>query len=377
MVNREADPIRVLVACSGVGHVMRGFETFALECHRALREDPRLSVVLARASGPPSEGERRARTIGRESRPARALGAAARRDGYFAEQMVYAASLIPVIASERPAVVYLSDWALAGALGRLRALGRARFRLLLSNGAAGPPPYDRTIDHVQQLTPYLHDLAVAAGEPATKHTLLPLGVEVEERLELLSAGDRASLRERLGLPREGELVLSVAALNNWSKRCDYVVNEVAAVEPRPHLVLLGQQEGETPAVLAHATRLLGPDGFTARTVPPEEVADYYRAADVFVLGSLHEAMARVLVEALGHGLPTLSHDGEVMRFVTGDQGRRADLSRQGALTRMLTAAHAAPGSAAERRERHGFARETFGWEALRPRYVDMIERVAR
>jgi glycosyltransferase involved in cell wall biosynthesis len=97
---------------------------------------------------------------------------------------------------------------------------------------------------------------------------------------------------------------------------------------------------------------------------------------VFVLGSLHEAMARVLVEALGHGLPTLSHDSGVMRFVTGDQGRRADLSRRGALAGMLTAALAAPGSADERRARHRFARENFGWDVLRPRYVDMIESVA-
>lgn len=377
MVVRERNPTRVLLACSGVGHTMRGFETFALECHRALREHPRLDVVLARACGPLSAGERRAWTLGRESRPARTLGALARRNGYFAEQMIYAASLIPLIASERPDVVYLSDWALGGALGRLRALGRARFRLLLSNGAAGPPPYDWTIDHVQQLSPYLHELALAAGEPAAKHTLLPLGVEVEERLELVSAADRASLRERLGLPREGELVLCVAALNNWSKRLGYVVSEVAALNPCPHLVLLGQPERETPAVLAHATRLLGSGGFSARTVPPDEIADYYRAADVFVLGSLHEAMARVLVEALGHGLPTLSHDSEVMRFVTGDQGRRADLSRPGALARMLMMARAAPSSPDERRERHRFARETFGWDVLRPHYVDLIESVAR
>ena len=363
----------MLLACSGLGYAVRGFETFALECHAALRGHPRLRPLLVRARGRPAgTDERSARTISRDARVARVLGAAARRDGYFAEQMVYALRLLPIIARERPHVVYFSDWALGGALGRWRAVTRSSFRLLLSNGAPGPPPYDWTIDHVQHLTPRYYDLLGAAGEPAARHTLLPLGVAVHPELRILSVDERGALRERLGLPRSGELVLSVGALNNWSKRHDYVIDELASLSPRPHLVLLGQPEPETPAVLARATQQLGRDGFTQRTVAPEAVADYYRAADACVLGSLHEAMARVLVESLGHGLPTLSHDSDTTRFVTGPHGMRGDLSRPGVLAGMLAALRREGDPAEARRERHRFARDTFGWDALLPRYVDMI-----
>lgn len=365
MVVRKPGRTRVLLACSGLGHTMRGFETFTLECHAALRDHPRLDVVLPRV-----------RTIRRDSRLARALGAGARRDGYFAEQMVYALAVMPVIARRRPDVVFLSDWALAGALGRLRALTRSRYRLLLCNGAPGPPPYDRTIDHVQQLTPAYYDMALVAGEPPARHTLLPLGVAIDPELRLPSGEERAALRGRLGLPRDGELLLSVAALNAWHKRVDYVVREVAELEQRPHLVLLGQHEDETPAILELARALLGPDGFTARTVAPEAVSDYYRCADAFVLGSLYEASGRVLLESLGHGLPTLCHDSDTTRYVTGPHGLRADLSRRGALLALIEASRAAPLPESGRRAQHRFVHETFGWEALVPRYVEMIEACA-
>jgi glycosyltransferase involved in cell wall biosynthesis len=304
------------------------------------------------------------------------LGAAVRRDGYFTEQMLYALTVMPVVARERPDVLYLSDWALAGVLGRLRALTRSRYRLLLCNGAPGPPPYDRTIDHVQQLTPAYYDMALVAGESPRRHTLLPLGVAIDRELRLPSEEERAALRERLGLPRAGELLLSVAALNAWHKRIDYVIREVAKLEQRPHLVLLGQQEAETPPILELARELLGPDGFTARTVAPEAVADYYRCADAFVLGSLYEASGRVLLESLGHGLPTLCHDSETTRFVTGPHGLRADLSRPGALAALVEAGRAAPLTESRRRAQHRFVHETFAWEALVPRYVEMIEACA-
>jgi 1,2-diacylglycerol 3-alpha-glucosyltransferase len=356
MAEHDRRPTRVLLACSGVGHAMRGFETFAIECHAALRADERVRPVLLRGRGPAGAAERLAPTFSRESRVARLLGRAARRDGYFAEQMAYAVAAMPALARERPDVVLFSDWALGVALGGLRTLARARYRLLLCNGAPGPPPYPAAFDHIQQLTPAYH--------------------EIEPELRVLPEGERAALRERLGLPRSGELLLSVAALNRWHKRLDYVIEEVAALDRPPHLVILGQREDETPGLLDLAASRLGSSGFTARTVPPDQVGDYYRCADAFVLGSIYEAFGRVLLEALARGLPTLCHDSETTRFVTGAHGVRADLTRRGALTTMLAGLRTDGFRDERRRAQHSFVRDNFRWEALLPRYIDMIERCA-
>lgn len=376
MVERGAGPFRVLLPCSGLGIVQRGFETFAIECHAALRSHPDMRPLLLRARGPTGPEERRAPTFSRSSAPARMLGRAVRRDGYFAEQIVYALTAIPTLLRERPHVVLFSDWALGHALARIRAGTRSSYKLLLCNGAPGHPPYPPGFDHVQQLTPALHELALAAGEAPESQTLLPLGVALDPELRLPTREEQGALRERLGLPTDRELVLSVAALNTWHKRLDYVVHEVASLDPRPHLVLLGQHESETPGLLELAAGELGADGFTVRTVAPEAVDDYYRCADAFVLGSVYEGSGRVLLEALGRGLPTVCHDSETTRFVTGPHGLRVDLTRAGALAGMLAEVRRDGFSAERRHAQHRFAYENFGWGALTPRYVDMIARCA-
>ena len=100
--------------------------------------------------------------------------------------------------------------------------------------------------------------------------------------------------------------------------------------------------------------------------------DYYRAADVFVLGSLQEGFGRVFLEALNHGLPAIAHDHPVMRFVLGSHGTLADLSKAGALADQLSLAlpiQNTPEAAAERRES---VRRRFSWPALAPQYRDMF-----
>ena len=356
--------IELLIACPGVGHTVRGFETYAQECHEALRGRPELRVRLAGGRG---------RVPGAESRALARLGGAVRRDGYFAQQLLFAATLLPGLAARPPDVVLVSDWVLASALGRGRALTRGRFKLLLANGAPGGPRFDRTIDHVQQLTPGMHQVALDGGEPPERHTLLPHGLAIPERFEPTPAEERRALRGRLGLPAEAEIVLSVAALNTSHKRLDVLIEAVAALEPRPHLVLLGERGAESAAVLRLAHERLGPAGHTVRTVPREQVAAYYRAADMLAHAAVHEAFGLALAEALSHGLPVLAHASPTSRFVLGRHGLLGDLTTPAGLAPLVRAARERPGGA---EERHRFAYERFSWDRLAPAYVEMVRRVA-
>src|ERR1700719_1989587 len=146
---------------------------------------------------------------------------------------------------------------------------------------------------------------------------------------------------------------------------DYLVNEVAQLpQPRPHLVLLGAMDDQSDAIIALARQKLGEGGFTARSVAYEEVANYYRAADVFALASLQEGFGRVFLEALIHGLPVIAHDHPVMRFVLGREAILADLSKAGVLAGELNNALRAGNdrtTAARRRER---VRSQFSWPVL-------------
>jgi len=364
-----------MLVCSGLGHVVRGFETFARDAARALGRVRELDVTLVNAHGPTGPGERRAPALRRDGSAGRALARIAHREPYWVEQATYALSLVPVLIRERPHVVYFSDWMLGRALGRWRSASRQRFGLLLSNGGAGWPPFDPSVDHVQQPTPTLLEVALRGGEPPHRHSMVPLGLTIDPEPHFPSDDERTALRERLGLPPRRRIVLSVAALNNWSKRIDYLIREVAALPaPRPYLALLGQFEGEAPSILGLAGELLGVEGFTARTVDPEAVADYYRAADALALTATTEGFGRVLVEAMAQGLPTLAHDNPVTHFVTGGHGVVADIRNPGALTALLARLGDHELDVESRARRHAFAYEHFAWETLTPPYVDMLWR---
>jgi glycosyltransferase involved in cell wall biosynthesis len=358
---------RVLLACSGLDHARRGFESFAREAFEQLRDEPALDVVLVKGSGPDGDRERAVRTLTRDAALARALGRMTRRQPFRFEQAAFALSLQPELRRRPPDVVYFSEWHTGLALAALRRLTGGRHRLVLCNGTMALERFGH-LDRVQELTPAALEAVLARGADPARHTLLPLGFDIAPELRLLSADDRAALRDRLGLPRDRPVVLSVAALNRHHKRLDYLIEEVARLpRPRPFLLLAGQREAETPGLERLARERLGDDSHAIRTVPQAQVADLHRASDVFVLPSLGEGLPRALVEALAAGLPCLVHDYGVTRFALAEHGRYGDLTRPGALAPLL-----GEPAAGDPRARHRSALDRFGWAALRPRYVELL-----
>jgi 1,2-diacylglycerol 3-alpha-glucosyltransferase len=369
-------PLRVFVASCGVGITNRGFETLARECFDALREEGILDVTLVKGRGSLRKRELVVPALRRDRRAAEIAGKRLGRDAYFAEQTSFAAGLLPLIAARRPRVVYLSEWHLGKALVRAR---RRRFtgdyRVLLSNGGPYPPEDLRWPDHVHQLTPTAFEMAQTQGLPPERQTTLPLGLDMTN-VQLVGRDERRSLRRALGVPDDRPVLIAVAALAFHHKRLDYLVRELARLPtPRPFLVMLGARGAETPALLDYARKLLGADGFAARTVDPNEVPRYYGAADVFVHASLWEAFGRSMVEALSHGLPCIAHDGATQRYVLDEYGIYGDLSRDGMLAELVPQALAATGDEV-RNARHRYARSRFSWERLAPRYTEMITRCA-
>jgi glycosyltransferase involved in cell wall biosynthesis len=200
---------------------------------------------------------------------------------------------------------------------------------------------------------------------------------MESALGPLADTERSNLRARLGIPADRRIVLSVGAINR-QKRMEYLIEEVASMpEPRPYLLLAGQEEAETPAIRRIAQERLGAEGHDIRTVPPAAMADHYRASDVFVLASLWESFGRALVEAQSHGLPCLAHDYPVMSWVLGDEGDTADLREAGSAAGWLDGLTAADFSDEARRRRHRSAYERFSWTMLADRYAEMLRAAAQ
>ena len=235
-------PLRVLFCCTGVGILNRGIESFFREAFDHLHAVPGLEARLLKGAGAPSKQERVVRCIPRTSALATAIGALARRNAYVAEQW---SSFLPVareIRRLRPEVVFYSDANLGFLLYRFRHWIGVPCRLLFSNGGPCRPPFVR-LDFVHQVNPVCLAEALQAGEPPAKHVMVPYGLRIGAPPVSDHAARRA-LRERLALPLDRPVVLSVGWISRAHKRLDYVVEEVASLPaPRPFLMLLGAMDG--------------------------------------------------------------------------------------------------------------------------------------
>jgi glycosyltransferase involved in cell wall biosynthesis len=368
-------PLRVLIACPGVGRERRGFETFAEECFRALRDDDRLKLGLAKGAGRSAPDEFVIRSVARRSRSARALGRPLGRDDLWAEQATFAAGLAPKLMRLRPDVVLVSEWAVGAWLWRWRRATRSGFRVLLSNGGSYSPPFWR-FDHVQQLSEAHRASALLAGEPAEKHSVVPYGFFVPGRIA--PQRERDDLRRKLRLPLDCKIAISVGSLDFHVKRHDDLLRAVASTRTAPFLVLLGERGPETPALEALARSLLPHDNYAIRTVEPRDVASHYAVSDVFVLAARREGFGRVYVEACGAGLPCIVNDFVVAREVLGPWGIYEDMSDPGRIAARIDEVLEQESEGAQLAERRRKAmHELYDWSSLREQYVALFERAAR
>lgn len=367
---------RVLLVCSGLDHAHRGFETFARDCFAALREHPGLDLELVKGSGERALGETVIPTLRRDRAAALTLGRALRARPFRIEALAFGFAIVPLVARRAPDVVFLSEWDTARVLSRVRSLTPMRFKLLLSNGSMAWRGFDH-LDCVQELTSASYQYVISRGADPARHVELPLGFQIEPKLQLLTTQQRSALRTRLELPDDRPIVVSVAAINRQHKRIDYVIEEVASLpEPRPYLLLVGQPEEETPALRVLAQERLGEAGHSIRTVPPDQVADLCRASDAFVLASLYEGLPRALVEASALGLPCLVHSYPVSDYALGPHAYSADLTRPGSLAALISQLGDSDFAPERARARHAYAYEHFSWDVLRPRYVELIRKLS-
>jgi len=367
-------PIKVFFVCTSLGNTRRGIESFFREAFDAMHGYPGLQAELYKGGGKDAPDEYRLWCFPKFSWPARILAKLIRRNGYVVEQLSFLPAIIRRIRRGNPDIIFYSDANLAMRLQRWRKKIGVPYRLMYSNGAPVKPPFDGA-DHVQQVTPLYYQEALDFGESPAKHSLVPYGIKMPAGDPVLDLDIRSQLRQHLNLPVDRKILISVGWISAYHKRMDYVINEVASlpVAERPFVVLLGEIDEASPPVIALAKQKLGEANFAIRSVPYEQVNDYYQSADVFTLASLKEGFGRVYLEALIQGLPCVVNDHPVTRYVLGDEGVFGDLSKPGELASRLPALLSQPPDPAAMARRREHVRRNFGWDALRPAYLQMFK----
>jgi glycosyltransferase involved in cell wall biosynthesis len=204
-------------------------------------------------------------------------------------------------------------------------------------------------------------------------TVLPHGVDSN----FFNPDIESSFREKYDIPDDKFLVLSVGTINISHKRMHWIINEIASLKEKPYLVIIGEEDSESPWVKRMGKNILQ-DNIRFLRINHSEIPQAYRAADLFVLASLTEAFGIVFLEAMATGLPVIAHAHPSQKWILGDSGLTINMEKEGELTSTI-------GYLMENKEEARIlgkkARErvekTFSWNVLIPKYIDMYKKIQK
>lgn len=141
--------------------------------------------------------------------------------------------------------------------------------------------------------------------PSGKVVIIPGGVD----LQRFSPGiNRTEIRRRLNIPEEKTVLFTVRDLEPRMglENLMYAVKQVIEVVPDIYLILGG--EGPLKNNLISMSQELGVESYIRFVgfIPEEDLPDYYRMADVFILPTIElEGFGLITLEALASGVPVL------------------------------------------------------------------------
>lgn len=192
-------------------------------------------------------------------------------------------------------------------LARSRPLYRRRIALL------------REVDRFVTLNRESAAELEAVGLGAVPARVIPNGVDVQ-RFAPAAPGERAALRRSLGLPAGEPVALFVGRLEH-RKGVDVLLAAWADLVHRgeaPRLLIAGP--GEAGAWIRQADGL-GLEGRVAFLGARSDVANLYRAADLFVFPSRAEGCPNAVLEAMASALPVVATDVAGNREAVGEDGK--------------------------------------------------------
>ncbi|MCI0703399.1 MAG: glycosyltransferase family 4 protein [Planctomycetia bacterium] len=337
-------PLRVAVASSGLGRIFRGVEAWANDLAKALNargED----VTLFKGGGKPgadyeevvpcleqgSDRIRRFRSWLPRGSWRLGLGSEVQ-----VEQTTFALNLIRRLRKKRIDVLHVQDAQVAVVAQWAKRLGLIRTATILGHGTEESLDFQKRIGYLQHLAPWHLEQSRTAGAWRPEWTAIPNFIDTD----LFGPGRADDLRAELGIPADHLIVMTASAIKRHHKRVDYLLSEFARLlAARPELpvtlVIAGGREADTDELIALGRESLGDRVRFLVRFPRDRMPALYRAADIFVLGSLFEMMPLAILEATASQLPCLVNRHPVLEWMVGPGGRPLDMSLPGTLASEL------------------------------------------
>ncbi len=348
--------MKIAIASSGLGHITRGIETWALDTANALHRTHANVTLFAAAAVPQAEApaivlpclkrnDRITRIISRY-----APGWSWRwhlKSGYDIEQFTFWTKLRRELRAGQFDILHVQDPFLAALAQKAYEQGQTKTRSLLAHGTEETSDYLRRFPFLQHLAPWhlaqtLKTLtgseSPAPGSAFQYWKAIPNFVDTARFHPITDPAARRILLTKLQLPPDKIIIGTAAAIKKHHKRIDWLITEfaqAAARNPHLHLVIAGSRQHDTDELRHKANALVPGKVSFFIDYPHEQMPALLQVFDIFVLTSLFEMMPIAILEAIATGLPVLTHTHPVLDWMVGPGGIRLPMDAPGALTQTL------------------------------------------
>ncbi|MCM2374832.1 glycosyltransferase family 4 protein [Aporhodopirellula aestuarii] len=334
-MNLAAKDLRICVASTGLGHVMRGVEGWAHDLGHALARRGH-NVLLCKGDGEAtapfervvscwtrrSEAtERLLRWLPKSLGWRVGLG-----NAYNVEQTTFAWNLLGILRRERVDVLHLKDPQVALLVQRAARMGLCQTRVLFGHGTEEPIESLVQLEHVHHLAPWHQDEAESVLGAREGWCTIPNFVDTDRFRPTITS----TFRREWSIPEDGLVVTVCSAIKRQHKRLDCLIEEFSMVQQqRPDLpvwfVIAGGRSQESDQLIEFGRAKLGDRVRFVPELSRDRMPEFHATGDVFVHGSLFEMFGTVMAEALACGVPCIIHEHPVMQWVVGPGGIAIDM----------------------------------------------------
>jgi len=297
------------------------------------------------------------------------------RSAYAMEQKSFVRALFRSIEHHAPDIIHTQDVEVARALTQARERRQIPCRTILAHGTDEPLTELDGIEYIQHLSPF-YEQEARQLLPNIRHFCIPNFVDTSRFVPAVDDIARRRMRREWRVADGKTVVGTSAALEIRHKRLDAVIREVRLLKDNGHhvhLVLAGAETEETPMVRQLAKEMLGSDCTVLTSLPFDAMPDFYRGLDVYVHPAPAEFFGICLLEAMACGVPVVAHDSPTLKWIVGPGGWNVNVAMEGFFLspwRVVGEEGSQVGIAGRRH-----VQEMFSWEAVYPRFKRMYAAV--